>query len=272
MIRRLDRRAAPATVESQRELGGGLSSSGSGQLPGVHLLPGSAFLRPMPNIVFVTGTDTGVGKTVLSVLLTRALQARAFKPLCSGGRKDARLLQAAQDDDLSLDFINPWHFADPVTPLLAARREGRKITRRAVVEHVRAGGAGAKWVLVEGAGGLLSPLLPDGDATELMDDLGALPVVVAVNRLGVINQVRLVCHALPPGLRSRAVAVLMDPERPDESSPDNLPLLRECLGDVPFFRVPRLSARERRAMATGALAPAVRTALNRIVRVLRSRV
>ncbi|MFM8358050.1 MAG: ATP-dependent dethiobiotin synthetase BioD, partial [Verrucomicrobiota bacterium] len=97
----------------------------------------------MSTIVYVTGTDTGVGKTVLSVVLTRVLQARAFKPLCSGGRADARQLRAAQKGRPPLDFINPWHFADPVTPLLAARREGRQVTREAVVRHVREGVVGA---------------------------------------------------------------------------------------------------------------------------------
>lgn len=241
------------------------------RFPDVHPEPASALLGPMPNVVFVTGTDTGVGKTVLSVVLTRALGARAFKPLCSGGRDDALLLQAAQAEGPPLDFVNPWYFADPVTPLLSARREGRKITRRAVVEHVRTGGLGAKWVLVEGAGGLLSPLMPDADAPELIDDLEAVPVVVTVNRLGVINQVRLVCQALAPAVRARAVVVLMDPVRADASTADNLPLLQEMLGDVPVLQFPRLSARELRGLATQPAPPAVRRAVNRIVRAIRAR-
>ncbi|MFM7103620.1 MAG: dethiobiotin synthase [Verrucomicrobiota bacterium] len=225
----------------------------------------------MSTIVYVTGTDTGVGKTVLSVVLTRVLQARAFKPLCSGGRADARQLRAAQKGGPPLDFINPWHFADPVTPLLAARREGRQVTREAVVRHVREGVVGARWVLVEGAGGLLSPLLPGADAPELIHDLEAIPVVVAVNRLGVIHQVRAVCGLLAPEARARAVVVLMDPRCPDDSTADNPALLRELLGELPVLGFPRLSAAAARGLARGPMAPGVRRAASRIARAIRAR-
>lgn len=225
----------------------------------------------MANFIYVTGTDTGVGKTVLSVVLTRVLRARAFKPLCSGGRGDARQLRAAQAGCPPLDFINPWHFADPVTPLLAARREGRRVTREAVVGHVREGAVGAGWVLVEGAGGLLSPLLPGADAPELIHDLEAIPVVVAVNRLGVIHQVRAVCGLLAPVARARAVVVVMDPRRADDSTADNSALLGEVLGNVPVLGFPRLSALEARGLSSGPMAPAVRGAADRIARAIRAR-
>ena len=69
----------------------------------------------MPPAFFITGTDTGVGKTVLTALLARYLKARrvgvaAFKPVCSGGRADARALHAALGGALTLAEINPWHF------------------------------------------------------------------------------------------------------------------------------------------------------------------
>ena len=76
-------------------------------------------------IYFIIGTDTGVGKTVFTALLTRRLREKevrvaALKPLCSGGREDARVLRAASGHVLSLDEINPWHFRAPLAPLLAA--------------------------------------------------------------------------------------------------------------------------------------------------------
>ena len=85
-------------------------------------------VRQLKRIIFITGTDTGVGKTVLTALLVRFLRERgvkavALKPICSGDRADARALRAAMDGALSLDEINPWHFRAPVAPLLAARRE-----------------------------------------------------------------------------------------------------------------------------------------------------
>jgi dethiobiotin synthetase len=81
---------------------------------------------------FITGTDTGVGKTVLTALLTRHLRERgvnavALKPVCSGDRADARALHAASAGALTLDEINPWHFRAPMAPLLAARRERKRV-------------------------------------------------------------------------------------------------------------------------------------------------
>ena len=86
----------------------------------------------MKRTIFITGTDTGAGKTVLTALLAqflreRGVNAAALKPICSGGRDDARALRAAMDGALSLDEINPWHFRAPIAPLLAARRERKHV-------------------------------------------------------------------------------------------------------------------------------------------------
>src|SRR5208282_3772315 len=97
----------------------------------------------MKQVFFITGTDTGVGKTVLNTLLTqflreRGVSAAALKPICSGGRDDARTLHAALNGALSLDEINPWHFRAPVAPLLAARRERKRVRLADVLAHVHA--------------------------------------------------------------------------------------------------------------------------------------
>ncbi len=93
-------------------------------------------------IVVVTGSDTGVGKTVLTSWLTRWLRATgvnavALKPLCSGGRADAVALHAANGGALTLDEVNPWHFRAALAPVLAARREGRGVRLEEVIAHVR---------------------------------------------------------------------------------------------------------------------------------------
>ena len=80
----------------------------------------------MKQTLFITGTDTGVGKTVLTALLTRFLRERgvnaaAFKPICSGGRDDACTLHAAMAGALTLAAINPWYFRAAIAPSLAAR-------------------------------------------------------------------------------------------------------------------------------------------------------
>src|SRR6185436_6021040 len=86
----------------------------------------------MSRIVFITGTDTGVGKTVVTCLLVAYLRkqgqdAVAIKPVCSGGREDIRQLRRAQQEALTEEEICPFYFDAPVTPMLAARRAKRRI-------------------------------------------------------------------------------------------------------------------------------------------------
>ena len=92
---------------------------------------------------FITGTDTSVGKTVLTALLARHLRERgvnaaALKPICSGRRDDARALRAAMNGALTPDEINPWHFRAPMAPLLAARRERKRVALADVLAQVGA--------------------------------------------------------------------------------------------------------------------------------------
>ena len=78
-------------------------------------------------IIFITGTDTGVGKTLLTALLLHHLRqtgvhALAMKPFCSGGRADVRLLQSLQRGELSDAEMNPFYFAEPIAPFVAAKK------------------------------------------------------------------------------------------------------------------------------------------------------
>lgn len=187
------------------------------------------------HILFVTGTDTGVGKTVFTALLTAHLrthgvQAVALKPVSSGNRGDARALRRAADGALSLEEVNPWHFRAPLAPLAAARRERRRVRLRAVLQHIRAVGARFEVVLVEGAGGLLSPLGEDFDSRDLIAALGAKVFVVCPNRLGAVNQTLLAFEALPARLQADATAVLVSPRRANSVCRVNLELLAEKLG------------------------------------------
>src|SRR6266496_2869342 len=124
-------------------------------------------------ILFITGTDTGVGKTVFAVLVTRHLCDRGFyvatlKPVCSGSRDDARLLRDAAGKVLPLREVNPWHFRAPLAPLLAARQEKKRVRLREVRAHIRRVARQFDVVVVEGAGGLLSPLGEDFDSRDLI--------------------------------------------------------------------------------------------------------
>lgn len=199
----------------------------------------------MTRLLFITGTDTGVGKTMLTALLARHLRARgvpvaALKPISSGGRADARALHRALDGELTLDEINPWHFRAALAPLLSARRERRVVRKAQVVAHVRRIAARFPVVLVEGAGGLLSPLGENFDSRDLIAALRAEPLVVAPNRLGAVNQVRLVLAALPPAAARRAQVVLMNPRHPHPASPCNAALLARFVEPIRIHVLPWL--------------------------------
>ena len=210
----------------------------------------------------VTGTGTGVGKTVLSGLLVRRLirlgrTVQAFKPLCSGGRGDARVLEAALGGGQALDEINPWHFEAPLSPALAARLERRTVTLEEVLAHIRHHSKQSELTLVEGAGGLLSPLTVDGDTRDLIIHLKARPLIVASNRLGVIHDVRATLSCLPPLLRSSVPVVLMAPAAADASTARNARSLAEYHPADRIVEIPRVSPE----IQSGARSPSV--ALNR---------
>jgi dethiobiotin synthetase len=220
-----------------------------------------------PNVLFVTGTDTGVGKTVLAVLLVRSLvdggvPVAALKPVCSGGRDDARRLHQALGGALALDTINPWHFKAPVAPDLAARRERRQLRLRQVLNHVRAHRPAGGLMVIEGAGGLLSPLGCDFDSRDLILRLRAIPIVVCPNRLGAVNQVRLVLNALPPARTAETRVVLVQPDRLDAATPANARSLARFLPPDRILVLPRvqIAARNR-----ADLSPKVRQVLDRLL-------
>lgn len=198
--------------------------------------------------LFITGTDTGAGKTVLATLLARFLREHgvrvaALKPLCSGGRDDAVALWTAAGKVLALDEVNPWHFRAPIAPVLAARREGQRIRLTEVVAHIRRVNHGFDTVVVEGAGGLLSPMGEDFASRELIVALKATPIVVSPNRLGAVNPIRLTLEALPARLGARAQVVFFDLPKPDSATRSNAVLLGEFIKPQRIHRLPWLGTR-----------------------------
>jgi dethiobiotin synthetase len=166
----------------------------------------------------VTGTDTGVGKTVVSCGLVAALRRRGLrvagiKPIESGvspddpNRDGARLARAA-GDARSIGVTAPVTFPDAVAPLVAARRAGRAIDLDRLDASFNEASRGADVVVVEGAGGLLVPITERVAFDALFARWSLEPIIVAANRLGVINHVRMTiacCRAA--GLRPRAVVL-----------------------------------------------------------------
>jgi dethiobiotin synthetase len=197
-------------------------------------------------ILFVTGNGTAVGKTVFAALLTRSLRSEgvrvaALKPICSGGRADGRALHTAAGRVLSLDVVNPWHFRAPLAPVLAARLERRRVRLREVAAHVRQVAKRFELLVVEGAGGLLSPLGEDFDSRDLILALDATPIIVCANQLGAVNQVRLVLAALPVASARRALIVLVNPRKPDRASRSNLELLSKFVDAGRVILMPHLA-------------------------------
>ena len=187
-----------------------------------------------PITLFITGTGTGVGKTVLAELLVKRLRVCghavcAFKPICSGGRADAEILWRAQGRTVPMEVVNPWWFRKPIAPFVAAREVGQRVLLSAVRTHIVRHWGNSRIVVIEGAGGLLSPLGEGFSSRELLVAMRAVPLIVAANRLGMLNEILLTWEALPVSERRRAQVVVFATSNPDESSTTNVPILRELL-------------------------------------------
>lgn len=158
---------------------------------------------------FVTGTDTGAGKTFASTVLLHALRrqglrAVGMKPVASGSEEtpeglrneDALALQVASDPRPDYALVNPWALREPTAPEIAARLDGVTVTLPPIREAFEALKANADVVLVEGVGGFLAPIRDDFDQCELPRALG-LPVLLVVGlKLGCINHARMTVEAI----------------------------------------------------------------------------
>jgi dethiobiotin synthetase len=198
-----------------------------------------------PSTLFITGTDTGVGKTVLTALLAQFLRERgvnvaALKPICSGGREDALALHAALGGALALDEINPWHFRAAIAPSLAAQQEKKSVRLAPVLAHLRATRKKFDVTLIEGAGGLLSPLGENFNSRDLILALRATPVIVAINKLGAVNHLLLTLEALPKKFRAEAKVILMSPAKPDSATASNPKLLAQFFPPEKILTLPWL--------------------------------
>lgn len=240
------------------------------QRPMSHFAP-----PPASRTVVITGTDTGVGKTWLTALLVTYLRHRgtaalALKPFASGGRDDARLLNAAQGNCLELDLLNPFHFRRPLAPLVAMRLERRRITLRQAAIAVLRVQHRAPLCLVEGCGGLRAPLGPGYTLVELARELGASMLVVAANRLGVLNHTLLTVEVIRRAdLPCRGV-VLVNGFSKDPSCATNAGVLRDWLNPIPVVSMPDLGSKPLEAATLGARAHRCRRSLAAVAGLLGS--
>ncbi len=155
----------------------------------------------MSSGLFVTGTDTDVGKTHVMVALLRELQGAgvrvgAYKPACSGSERDAEgqahwsdidRLSAALESPVAAERISPQRYHAPLAPPVAARLEGREVNESQLMAGCRWWSERVDLLLVEGVGGLLCPLSERWTVADFAAEIGFPLLIVAAQRLGVIN-------------------------------------------------------------------------------------
>ncbi len=149
---------------------------------------------------FITGTDTGVGKTYVTRLILEALRAEGrdvvgYKPVACGDREDAVILSAASGG-VALEEINPVYFQTPVAPYVAGLLENRPLDPTVLVAGYHHLAAKHASVLVEGAGGWEVPLAVNFRVSDLALQLGLPVILVAGNKLGALNHILLTVQAI----------------------------------------------------------------------------
>lgn len=194
--------------------------------------------------LFVTGTDTGVGKTVVACALVRALLERrasvaVMKPIASGAlrmpaglrNEDALDLMAASRTSAAYADVNPYCFEPPVSPHIAAEASKITIDIGIIVEHYRRLTATADWIVVEGAGGWLAPISDRESMEDLAVALGLPALLVVGLKLGCLNHARLTRESIAARGVGFAgwVASAVDPQM--LAVAENLGTLERLLGE-----------------------------------------
>lgn len=205
--------------------------------------------------LFVTGTDTGVGKTMVTALLALAfaesgLRVGVMKPAETGCLTDGSLipedavfLRDSSGCDAPLDVINPYRMTEPLTPALAAERNGIAIDLTHIGRCYADLAASHDIVLMEGAGGLLAPLTAETTMLDLAATLHLPVLVVAGNVLGVISHAALtVAVATHRGVPVIGVIVNHSSSATDLATQTNVQSLRRWGGATVLTTVPYIDA------------------------------
>jgi dethiobiotin synthetase len=209
----------------------------------------------MGNGIFITGTDTSVGKTVFACALAALLKESGYKvgvmkPVETGcGQDDGKLvpqdavaLQEASGCRAPLAQICPYQFREPLAPSVAAEREGTRIDIDRLMNVYNEMNAGHDITIVEGAGGLLVPLLPSYTYADFAKVLKLPLIIVAANRLGMINHLLLTLeHASCKGLSVLGYVLNQIESQPSPAAETNREALVSltgvpCLGELPHLK------------------------------------
>ena len=194
----------------------------------------------MPKGFFITGTDTGVGKTIISAALVKAVQFLGFravgmKPIETGCKRpavsrqhiehrddslipsDGKFLKAISNSDESLDLITPVRFENPLAPLPASEREGIPVDMEKITNAFATFAHTYTVLIIEGVGGILVPITKDYFVLDMAKDFGLPVIVVTRPGLGMINHTLLtVNYALKEGLT--VGGIIINYSRPAEGT------------------------------------------------------
>ncbi|PYR85607.1 MAG: dethiobiotin synthase [Acidobacteria bacterium] len=180
----------------------------------------------MNSDLFITGTDTGVGKTVLSALLVATFGRKYWKPIQTGAREGTDRQTVMSWADITADQAYPetYLFDPPVSPHLAAKQQGRTID----LQRIRRP-ASADPIIIEGAGGVLVPINENAFMLDLIGQLGAPAIVASRTALGTINHTLLTVSAIRQAKLTVHGVVMIGTENVENR------LAIERYGDVPVI-------------------------------------
>ena len=201
--------------------------------------------------IFITGTDTGVGKTFVTIGLLKAfnemgLKVCPMKPVETGCKfqkgkliaEDTLQLIKASDVNEPLDLINPYRFRQPLAPAVAAGLEGTIISRRKIVSAYRKLSNKYDLTIVEGAGGIMVPLHRKYFIIDLIQDLNLPIVVVARPGLGTLNHTLLTIEAAKnKGIEVIGVIINCSSKIKNDASVQRNPEVIERSGGVPVLGI-----------------------------------
>lgn len=198
------------------------------------------------NGLFITGTDTGVGKTTIAAGIAMAMKKKGIdvgvmKPLQSGLDSDADILIAAACVDDERSLVVPYEFKEPVAPTFAARLEGAHIDLDIIKAAYARLKARHESMIVEGAGGIMVPLVENKRESYLFSDLAAelklKTIIIARSGLGTVNHTLLtIAHARQKGLDVAGIIINGYPESPGLSDKNN-PKMIEDISGVPVISI-----------------------------------